>query len=92
MLSVTAMQHGVSRLLVVAVLINMQVVAEQEWSKTADVYSLGIILWEMMTWQLPWGDMNSFQVYPTRCCCCPIHASLSLGYTSSPLIQCAKHP
>ena len=40
----------------------MQVVANQEFSKAADVYSLGIILWEVMTWQMPWKDCNCFQV------------------------------
>lgn len=42
----------------------MQVVAEQQFSKQADVCSLGIILWEMLTWQLPWQARTCFQVQP----------------------------
>ena len=40
----------------------LQVVAYQHYSKAADVYSFGIILWELLTWQVPWGDLNPFQV------------------------------
>lgn len=34
----------------------------QKHSKAADVYSFGIVLWELMTWQVPWDDYNQFQV------------------------------
>lgn len=39
-----------------------EVVAYQQYSKAADVYSFGIILWELLTWQVPWGDLNPFQI------------------------------
>ena len=35
---------------------------QQQHSKAADVYSFGIVLWELMTWQVPWEDYNQFQV------------------------------
>ena len=40
----------------------MQVVENHQYSKAADVYSFGIIMWEMMTWDIPWEDLNPFQV------------------------------
>ncbi len=43
----------------------LQVVALQKYSKAADVYSFGIVLWELMTWQVPWDDLNPFQVINT---------------------------
>ncbi|KAL0046815.1 hypothetical protein WJX82_010624 [Trebouxia sp. C0006] len=39
-----------------------EAVAHQDYSKAADVYSFGIVLWELLTWQIPWGDHNSFQI------------------------------
>ncbi len=41
---------------------TLQAVASQDYSKAADVYSFGIVLWELLTWQIPWGDHNPFQV------------------------------
>lgn len=39
-----------------------EVVKEHDYSKAADVYSFGIIMWEMMTWRLPWEELNPFQI------------------------------
>ncbi len=29
------------------------------WVAASDVYSCGIVLWELLTWQLPWQQMNN---------------------------------
>lgn len=34
----------------------------QAYSKAADVFSFGVILWELITWQMPWEEMGVFQV------------------------------
>ncbi|DBB01174.1 hypothetical protein WJX77_003342 [Trebouxia sp. C0004] len=39
-----------------------EVVTDQAYSTAADVYSFGVILWELLTWQLPWADLGPFQI------------------------------
>ncbi|DBA72008.1 TPA: hypothetical protein ACH3X2_010748 [Trebouxia sp. C0005] len=39
-----------------------EVVSDHNYSKAADVYSFGIIMWEMMTWDMPWEELNPFQI------------------------------
>lgn len=51
----------------------VQVIASQTFSKAGDVYSFGIILWELLTWKVPWEEHNLFQV-----CCSPSHQPLDL--------------
>jgi hypothetical protein len=34
----------------------------QAYSKAADVFSFGVILWELITWQMPWEELGVFQV------------------------------
>jgi hypothetical protein len=31
-------------------------------SRKADMYAFAIVLWELLTWELPWEDMGTFQV------------------------------
>lgn len=47
-----------------------EVLAEGRHSRSSDVYSYGIVLWELLTWRAPWVDdvssqfQNVFQVRP----------------------------
>ena len=36
--------------------------AGKRYDCAADVYSFGIILWELLTWQIPWEDLGPWQV------------------------------
>ena len=51
-----------------------EVVTDQAYSNAADVYSFGLILWELLTWQLPWADLGPFQVIAPRLWCSASHA------------------
>ncbi len=33
----------------------------QEYTKAGDVFSFGVVLWELITWQLPWEELGTFQ-------------------------------
>ena len=38
-----------------------EVVAGKSYDRAADVYSFGIILWELATWRIPWEDLGPWQ-------------------------------
>jgi serine/threonine protein kinase len=38
-----------------------EVVAGKSYDRAADVYSFGIILWELATWRIPWDDLGPWQ-------------------------------
>ncbi len=66
-----------------------EVVTDQAYSTAADVYSFGLILWELLTWQLPWADLGPFQVsltYPSlhwacRHCCISARQHLNVEFS-----------
>ena len=36
-----------------------EVLEKREWIAASDIYSFGVIMWQMLTWELPWGHLNS---------------------------------
>lgn len=39
-----------------------QVILRQDYTKASDVYAFGLILWELLTWELPYSNMSVLQV------------------------------
>ena len=42
----------------------MPCACEQSYNEKSDVYSYGVVLWELFTGQVPWHDMSAMQVLP----------------------------
>ena len=38
-----------------------EVLAGKSYTRAADVYSFGVILWELATWRIPWEDLGPWQ-------------------------------
>lgn len=52
-----------------------EVLAGSHYDRAADVYAFGVILWEILTWQVPWDDLGPWQV--STCCTCGIMIAIS---------------
>lgn len=45
-----------------------EVLAGSHYDRAADVYAFGVILWEILTWEVPWDDLGPWQVIPSCAC------------------------
>ena len=59
--------------------------AGKSYARAADVYSFGIILWELATWRIPWEDLGPWQARAPhtqpallRCCQTAARAQMTL--------------
>lgn len=39
-----------------------EILRSERYDESADVYSYGVVLWEVLTGRLPWADMHAMQV------------------------------
>lgn len=39
-----------------------EVLGGQRATAASDAYSFGLVLWELLSWQIPWGGANPFQI------------------------------
>ncbi|KAK2077996.1 hypothetical protein QBZ16_003864 [Prototheca wickerhamii] len=42
-----------------------EVIHSQNYTKASDVYAFGLILWELLTWKLPFAELTPFQIILT---------------------------
>ena len=45
-----------------------EILAGRGYTFSSDVYSFGIILWEFLTWRVPWHEYGPWQVRMPHCC------------------------
>lgn len=69
-----------------------EILGGRGYTFSSDIYSFGIILWEFLTWRVPWWDCGPWQVRaapPPACCSC---SPLLLRFSGSSFIALATQP
>ena len=51
-----------------------EILSGRGYTFSSDVYSFGVIMWEFLTWQIPWHECGPWQVLA-----CPLLASTALS-------------
>ena len=65
-----------------------EVLAGSHYDRAADVYAFGVILWEILTWQVPWDDLGPWQVSAISNCSLTIaHKAAHVGSTFAILVM-----
>lgn len=60
-----------------------EVLAGKSYDCAADVFSFGIILWELLTWRIPWEDLGPWQVHMSSTINCAATCTAARCYQGS---------
>ena len=44
-----------------------EILSGRGYTFSSDVFSFGVIMWEFLTWQIPWHDCGPWQVHSPLC-------------------------
>ena len=45
-----------------------EILSGRGYTFSSDVYSFGVIMWEFLTWQIPWHECGPWQVHTVMTC------------------------